>query len=265
MSRPFETPTAPNDVWCADFKGAMCARNGERCAPLTISDATSRFVLNCAPLVRSDTAHVRAAFIPIFRTYGLPRALRTDNGPPFASVGLAGLSRLSVWWLKLGITHERIPPGQPQHNGRHERMHLTLQQMVGDRPRASALALRRACTAFQRDFNLGRPHAALGDRYPAEVYTPSPRPYPTWLGPMEYPTDFVVRSIRSKGEIKWRGGEVFVSKALIGERIGLERMHEHDWAVHFGPLLLARLDDRQCRIVPYSGPLSGRGDNERRQ
>ena len=156
----------PNDVWCADFKGWFLCQNGERCDPLTITDAYSRYLFGCCSVPKTDGPNVRRVMEAAFRTYGLPLAIRTDNGPPFASQGLAGLSRLSVWWIRLGITPERIDPGCPQQNGRHERFHLTLKNETAAPPRISLRAQQQAFARFQHEYNFERPHEALSQQTP---------------------------------------------------------------------------------------------------
>lgn len=251
---PFATARRPNDVWCADFKGWFRAQNGEPCEPLTISDAMSRFALRCQLLEETTTPVVQAAFVQAFREYGLPAAIRTDNGPPFASRALFGLSRLAVWWIKLGISVERIAPGKPQQNGRHERFHLTLQQHVARPPAPTRAAQQQACDRFLREYNHERPHAALGNRTPADVYTPSPRTYPRRLAPCAYPAAFEVRTVQLDGHFTWRAHDVYVTKALGGERLGFERVSDEHWTVHFGPLELGLLDDRHLELLPHAAP-----------
>jgi hypothetical protein len=227
-------------VWCADFKGWVRTADGSRCDPLTISDAFSRMLLCCQILPKTDYAHVRPAFERAFRDYGLPLAIRTDNGPPFASVGAGGLSPLSSWWIKLGIMPERIPPGHPEHNGRHERMHRTLKQATMRPPAATPAAQQHRCDAFRLDYNTVRPHQALGQVPPATVYLPSPRPYYQQVEDPCYPSVAQVRRVRSNGQIKWRGGLVFVSEALVGELVGITE-HKDAWLVSFGPIPLGLL------------------------
>src|SRR6267143_4356259 len=174
---PYTEPLAhadgPNRVWCADFKGWFRTGDGERIDPLTISDAHSRYLLRCQAVEKADTARVQGIFEAAFRQYGLPQAIRTDNGAPFASRAVAGLSRLAVWWIKLGIVPERIAAGHPEQNGRHERMHRTLKQETASPPAANTRAQQRAFNHFRREYNEERPHEALGMRTPAEVYEPS--------------------------------------------------------------------------------------------
>lgn len=241
---PLGAAVAPNDVWSADFKGWFRTRDGVRCNPFTLSDHVSRFLLRCQTVDAPDEPHVRPLFEAAFREYGLPGALRTDNGPPFASTGAAGLSRLAVWWIKLGIQPERITPGHPEQNGRHERMHLTLEQETAQPPQATGRAQQRRFDEFRHVFNYERPHEALGQRPPATVYSPSPRPYPERVPDPEYTADEMVRRVRHNGEIKWRGRSLFVSQCLAGELIGIEELIEDCWRVRFGPVVLGWFDTR---------------------
>ena len=247
-SGPFGACDRPNAVWCADFKGWFRTQDGQRCNPLTVSDACSRMLLCCQALARPDYAHVRPAFERVFREYGLPDAIRTDNGPPFASVAAGGLSPLAVWWVKLGIGPERIEPGHPEQNGRHERMHLTLKQECCRPPAATAAAQQLRFDAFGRSFNFERPHQALGLVAPVAFYRPSPRPYPAVLQDPCYPADVAVRRVRSNGEIRWRGKLIFVSEALIGEAVGIEETLV-GYDVHFGPIFLGKLHPKKERLM----------------
>ena len=185
-SQPLAHAGAPNQVWCTDFKGWFLCGNGERCDPLTISDAFSRYVHRCRSVEKTDGPHVRAVFEAVFREYGLPEAIRSDNGPPFASPAPAGLSRLAMWWLRLGIRHERIAPGCPEQNGRHERMHQTLKQETANPPVANLWEQQAAFRRFEREYNEQRPHEALENRTPASVYKSSERVYPARLPELEY-------------------------------------------------------------------------------
>jgi len=243
-SQPFRRADAPNALWCADFKGWVRTADGSRCDPLTISDAFSRMLLCCEIVPRPDYAHVRPVVERVFQEYGLPQAMRTDNGPPFASVGAGGLSPLSVWWVKLGIMPERIQPGHPEENGRHERMHRTLKQETMRPPAATVVAQQQRCDAFREEYNTQRPHQALGQVPPATCYAPSARPYPQRLEAPQYPALTEVRRVRSNGEIKWHGELVFLSEALVGELVGITEGHD-SWVVSFGPIPLGRLHPRQ--------------------
>jgi putative transposase len=252
---PLSTAVTANEVWCIDFKGWFRTGDGARCDPLTVSDAFSRYLL-CAQMVgRPGYADCRKQLERVFRDYGLPRAIRSDNGAPFASVGAGGLSRLSVWWVKLSITPQRIEPGQPQQNGRHERMHRTLKAECASPPATSRAAQQRRFDKFRAEFNHQRPHEALGQTPPAQHYAPSPRAYPNRLEDPHYPADFALRRVRSNGEIKWQGELVFIGQALSGEVIGLRETEHGDSALYFGPLPLGIIDGvtlKLEKVLPMS-------------
>jgi len=243
-------PHAANDCWSADFKGDFPLER-RRCYPLTVTDNFSRFLLGCVALTSTATAEARPVFERLFLEYGLPSAIRTDNGPPFASTGLAGLSKLAVWWLRLGIRLERIPPGQPQHNGRHERMHRTLKAETLLPPAATLVGQQRRFDNWRVDFNTERPHEALGNDVPASVYQPSQRDMPRTLPDIEYPSHFLLRRIHTEGALKWRKRYVHLCDALKGEVVGLEETSDGVWAIHFASLQLGYLDERgeKSRIV----------------
>ena len=248
--QPLAHCQAANQVWCADFKGWFRTGNGKACLPLTISDAHSRYLLCCRGLSRA-TGHVsvKPLFIETFRQYGLPVALRTDNGPPFASLGLGGLSPLAVWWVRLGIGLERIEPGSPQQNGRHERMHRTLKEATAQPPAGHLGAQQERFDAFRQEYNQERPHEGLNQQTPASVYGPSARAYPERLPDQRgYPEDWQKRRVRHNGEIKWGGGRLYLSEALVDQEIGLEPISEGLWAVHFESLQLGTINARTGRL-----------------
>jgi len=250
-SEPLAHADGPNRVWCADFKGWFRTADGARIDPLTISDAHSRYLLRCQAVEKTDTPRVQAIFEAAFREYGLPLAIRTDNGAPFASTALAGLSRLAVWWMKLGIVPERIEAGHPEQNGRHERMHRTLKQEVAMPPAKDRRAQQRALQRFRQEYNQVRPHEALGMQTPASVYAPSEREYPRQVPEPEYPSTMVVRRVHSKGHFRWKKRhEVFVSEVLWGERVGLLPIDERWYTVYFAQLPLGRFDSWQRRVFP---------------
>ncbi len=252
--QPFLGADRPNVVWCADFKGWIRTGDGTRCDPLTVSDACTRMLLCCEVLTKPDYAHVRPVLERIFQKYGLPLAIRTDNGPPFASVGAGGLSPLSAWWVKLGIMPERIEPGHPEQNGRHERMHRTLKQEVMNPPAATPEAQQEGCDSFLSVYNTLRPHQALGQVPPASLYVPSPRPYPEQLRDVQYPPLVEMRRVRSNGQIKWHGQLVFVSGALVGELVGITEDNDA-WLVSFGPIPLGLLYTHSSSLTPLpQGP-----------
>ena len=237
--QPLQTALHPNEVWATDFKGWFRTHEGTRIDPLTLSDLASRYLLRCQSLRGATYALVQPVFVAAFREYGLPHAMRSDNGPPFASVGLGGLSQLAVWWIRLGIRPERIQPGHPEQNGRHERLHRTLKQATAKPPCRTWRLQQRAFAAFRQDYNHVRPHEALGMQTPAACYTPSPRVFPHRLPEVEYPSGYEVRRVRSNGEIKWRGCRLFLSEALIGEPVGLQEVDQDLWRIEFGPIPLA--------------------------
>lgn len=193
------TTTAPNDLWTADFKGQFRTGDGEYCYPLTIVDHHTRFLLSCRGLLSTRTVTARPVFERAFRDYGLPLAIRTDNGVPFATQALHGLSFLNVWWMRLGIVHQRIRPGCPQENGAHERLHRTLKRQAIKPVRASCTAQQRNFDAFRREYNTERPHERLNQETPASQYRPGPRPFPSRLPPLEYPGHFLVKTITTGG------------------------------------------------------------------
>ena len=245
---PFSGATRPNDVWAIDFKGWFRTTDGTRIDPLTVQDAASRYLLVCEGLERPTGAEARRVLERAFREYGLPAAIRTDNGPPFANVGLGSLSPLAVWWVKLGILPERIDPGHPEQNGRLERLHRTLKAETATPPRSNRRQQRQAFDRFRRSYNTERPHEALGQLPPARLYVPSPRDFPARLSSPEYGGEVTVRRVRSNGQIKWKGGMVYLSEALIGEPVGLEQQDERTWTIRFGPLVIGTLDDMRRRV-----------------
>ncbi len=242
-TEPLRHASAPNVVWSIDFKGQFRMGNGEWCYPLTLSDNASRYLLLCRALAHPTEAGVWPRLRRAFEEYGLPSALRSDNGAPFASTALGGLTRLAVWLLKLGITPERITPGRPDQNGRHERMHRTLKEYL-DPIRASLRAQQRALEQFRRHYNNERPHESLGGIAPAMCHKRSRRAYPSRLPTPEYPCEVEVRRVRSNGQIKWHGKLVFVSEALIGEPVGLQQIDEARWQLLFCSMRLGVLDER---------------------
>jgi transposase InsO family protein len=243
--QPLVTPVAANEVWSADFKGWFRTGDGVRCEPFTVADGYSRYLLACEPVPRVSATAVRPILIRLFQEHGLPRALRTDNGSPFANRrGLAGLSELSVWLLTLEIWPDRIVPGRPDQNGRHERMHRTLAEEVARPPSASLVAQAERMEAWRWDFNTQRPHEALGQRYPASLWQPSSRPYPETIRAWDYPADHFVRRVNTNGYISWRDQPLYLTEALRGQTVALARRDDGDWWVRFRGFDLAVLDDR---------------------
>jgi putative transposase len=240
--------TAPNDVWAVDHKGWIVLGDGSRCEPLTLSDTYSRFLLAASAGANTRSAQARPVMERAFMTYGLPRVIRSDNGQPFASSGVTGLSQLSVWWIKLGIHPERIPPGKPQQNGRLERLHRTLLEAMQP-PAKTRPAQARRLDAFRQDYNHERPHQALGQVPPASFYTPSPRPMPRRLPDPDYPASMTTRRVRPNGEIKLLGSSVHISSALAGEGVALEQI-EHGWRVWFYREPIGLLDHTGQKLSP---------------
>lgn len=249
LTQPLAAAVAPNDVWTADFKGWFRTQDATRCDPLTVADACSRWVL-CCRIVPPTEQGVRPWFERTFREYGLPAALRTDNGPPFATTGAGRLSHLAVWWLKLGIQLDRIAPGHPEQNGRHERFHLTLQQETTSPPAATPAQQQRRFDRLRQTFNHERPHEALGQRPPAAVYVPSPRPYPGRLEDPWYDAMHQVRRVKETGQIRWQGDLIFVSEAVRGEVVGVAETERGDWIVRFMHVELGRIDRQTRRFTP---------------
>jgi len=245
---PLRHAGAANQVWCADFKGWFRCGDGSRCDPLTISDGYSRFLLRCQALKSMDGETTRGPFEASFREYGLPDAMRTDNGEPFASVGLGGLSSLSVWWIRLGIRVERIRPGKPQQNGRHERMHRTLKQATAAPAAATLRTQQQAFDRFRQEYNEERPHEALGMKTPAQYYQTSTRPYPSRLAELGYDSEWTIRKVGPCGTMGWRGAKIFVSKVLANEPIGLEPIDDGVWRLWFSDYPLGLFEERHNTI-----------------
>ena len=243
MTTPFARCEAPNDTWCVDFKGYFLTGDGTRCDPLTITDAYSRFLIRCHAVAHTDERAVRPVFESAFREYGLPRAIRSDNGPPVASVGAGGLGRLSVWWIHLGIHPERIEPGHPEQNGRHERLHRTLKQETARPPQHTLREQQAAFDRFRTVYNDERPHEALDGKTPASMYTLSSRAMPLVAPDLEYPGHFERRRVPADGAIKWRGYKLYISQALADEIVGIEEISDDTHVVWLGPVELGRIKE----------------------
>jgi transposase InsO family protein len=242
-------PEAPNAQWAADHKGWVTLGDGARCEPLTITDGFSRYLIGLHPCGGVSEAEARPVFERAFAEHGLPEVIRSDNGAPFAANSVTGLTQLGVWWAKLGIRHERIAPGRPQQNGRHERFHLTLLEAM--RPAAADLADQaRRFAAFAREYNEERPHEALKQVPPAKRYTRSPRSLPEGLPEPNYPAEADVRRVRSNGCIKWAGDLIFVSSALVGEIVAIEEGPEGDPAMRFYDTPIGVIDTGRRRLRP---------------
>jgi len=253
--KPSSLILAPNDLWCADYKGQFKTGDGVYCYPLTATDGFSRFLLGCQGLNSTAVALAKPVFTQLFREYGLPKRIRTDNGVPFATNTLARLSTLSAWWIRLGILPELIEPGKPQQNGRHERMHRTLKAETTRPAAASLAAQQRKFNRFREEFNQQRPHEALDQQTPASCYSASPREMPSKLPPLEYPDRFEVRYVSANGGIRWKKDWINVSTVCIGEYVGLEEIDDGIWNVYFGPLKLGRLIERHMKIEDEFGRL----------
>lgn len=243
-----------NAVWCADFKGYFHCQDGSRCDPLTVTDAYSRYLLRCQAVDGLDEKYARALFEAAFREYGLPNTIRTDNGSPFASVALAGLSALSVWWIKLGIWPERIDRGKPQQNGRHERMHRTLRESTAAPPSRTLALQQRAFDEFREEYNHQRPHQALQLKTPGDFYQPSHRNYPHRLKTPEYNAGLIVRGVGECGRIRWSGERIFITKTLGHEAIGLEGVDDGIWKLWFGNYPIGWIDERNMQAADLDQP-----------
>jgi len=246
VTQPFAACDHPNAVWCVDFKGWFRTEDGEKCYPLTLIDAYSRYLLRCEVLDEPNGREVERIFDSAFREFGLPEAIRSDNGPPFASTGAGGLSKLSVWWLKLGIRIERITPGKPQQNGRQERFHRTLKLEVPPQP--SLRAQQRACDLFRREYNEERPHEALKNAKPASVYQVSHRKYPRPLVRPDATAPYYFHCpVDKDGFIRWsrdKRRRIHISTALAYETISLQPCEkEGRWQLYYGPILLGSIDE----------------------
>jgi len=243
------TTDHPNQVWPADFKGQFRTGDGQYCYPLTVTDHFSRAVLVCRGLRSIRTAATKAVFLTLFRAVGLPDAIRTDNGAPFASTGLHGLTPLNVWWMQHGIVHQRIRRGTPQQNGTHERMHRDLKRETARPAAATMRSQQRRFDVFVRRYNEERPHEALGNRTPTTLWTPSSRPYVEHPPGPDYPAQAEVRLVATDGRFRWRGDHVFVSHALAGQYIALEEVDDEVWTLVFYRTLLGKLDARTGQIT----------------
>ena len=248
-TQPLTQSPSPNRVWCTDFKGWFRTQDGCRCDPLTLVDHYSRYLLRCQLLAQTGYEWTRDLLEAAFCQYGLPDVIRSDNGPPFATHGIAGLSKLSVWWLRLGIRPERITPGKPQENGVQERLHLTLKQETATPPRGTWRAQQRCMDRFREQYNEVRPHEALAQKVPASLYTPSLRTYPDRLPEPEYPRHMLVRRVQKKGEFYWRHGGVFLGEALAKQTIGLEPMDERYYRVYFITVPLGIFDSNTFKML----------------
>ena len=240
--KPFAPARQANDVWSADFKGQFHTRDGTCCYPLTVMDHVSRYLLSCQIVKGTRTNDSRKVFEALFARYGLPDRIRTDNGTPFASTGVGGLSRLSTWWIRLGIMPERIEPGKPQQNGRHERMHRTLKAETLYPPAANVRAQQVRFDDFRKTYNEVRPHESLKQRPPTCCYRPSSRPMPSRLPSLTYPGHFKQARVNPNGTIWIDGTNVYLGYLLKGENVGLEQIGHEMWEVYFGNARLCRIN-----------------------
>lgn len=251
--RPTAPFHAPNSIWSADYKGQFKTLDGVYCYPLTVQDGFSRYLLACQGRSGTTYSGARQVFTRLFQEFGLPERIRTDNGVPFASMALGRLSKLSIWWIKLGIVPDLIEPASPHQNGRHERMHKDLKEETAIPPAGNRAAQQRRFNAFRTDFNEVRPHEAHGQRTPASVYKPSTRPYPSKLEAPEYPSHFEVRKVSANGGIRWDWAWVNVSHLLGGDYIGLEQIADDVWTVYFGAVELGWLHVSKGAILGHDG------------
>lgn len=251
--KPSAQMETPNETWCADFKGEFKTGDGVYCYPLTVTDGASRFLLGCQAL--PSTAHeiAKPVFRRLFQEYGLPQRIRSDNGVPFATTAIGRLSRLSIWWIRLGIHPELIEPGRPQQNGRHERMHKTLKQQTTRPPAATSRGQQRRFDRFRKEFNDERPHEALSQTTPASHYEASPRPFPTKLPPIEYPAHFEKRLMSRNGGFRWASKRVPLSHLLEGQYIGLEEVGDGIWDVYYSDVRLGQMDERILKVEDALG------------
>jgi putative transposase len=247
-------PTEPNALWCADYKGEFMLGNRRYCYPLTITDFASRYLITCEALATTQEQFAFTVFERAFREWGLPHRIRTDNGVPFASASaLYRLSKLSVWWLRLGIQIERIQPGHPQQNGRHERMHLTLKKEATKPAAANVLQQQARFDAFVGRYNHERPHQALGMKVPADLYVRSPRVY-RGLDELTYPFHDTTITVTHCGRICFKGHKVNLSHVFAGQNVGVTQVGERIWLVTFMQYDLGYFDDETCRLEPIENP-----------
>ena len=263
---PTESPLTnglhANHVWCADFKGHFKTGDGGRCNPLTITDHASRYLLCCRHLDRMSYKLTKMQFECVFREFGIPQVIRTDNGTPFASRGLGGLSRLSYWWIRIGIHPERIKPGHPEQNGRHERMHKTLKNHTAKPPAKTLSKQQLRFNEFCCEYNEDRPHEALQMSTPSDCYRCSIREFPSRLPQLHYPDHMLARRVRLHGDIHYKGKRLFTTESLRGEYVGIEQIDEDISLLWYCNYLLGRIDHRKWRIIPakpnrLSGQLAG--------
>jgi len=242
--QPFKKVQAANDLWSVDFKGQFLLKNSHWCYPLTIMDHHSRYLLACQGLSTTAAKGAKEVFENVFREYGLPLRIRSDNGTPFSSTAPAGLSRLSIWWIKLGIHPERIKPGKPQQNGQHERMHLTLKEAIKNDIMGSFDAQQTVLDQFIEAYNYDRPHESLNQELPKDWYSTSTRAFPEELPEIVYPDYFITRKVTPSGSIYWGNGQVYITNTLEGEIVGMTEVDDGIWDLYFGHIRLGSVDKR---------------------
>jgi len=251
-------PSKPNDLWCADYKGEFMLADRQYCYPLTITDSASRFLLCCEALSTTQETYAFTTFERVFKEFGLPISIRTDNGVPFASrSALFGLSKLSVWWLRLGIGIERIQPGKPQQNGRHERMHLTLKKEATKPPGKNFLQQQARFDTFQQYFNHQRPHQALGMKCPTEIYKSSPRPY-RGLSDLHYPLHDRTITVTCCGRICIGRRKINLSTVFAGQNVGIKEIADNVWLVSFMHYDLGFFDHETDRLTSIDNPFDAK-------
>jgi transposase InsO family protein len=252
----------PNQQWSVDFKGDFRTGDRRRCYPLTVADSYSRYLLDCRALRATSFQAVWPCFERLFRMHGLPESILSDNGTPFSSNSVKRLSKLSVRWIRLGITPRLTQPGRPQQNGRHERIHGHMDPLVCSRPEHDAVRQQKSFDWFTDHHNNVRPNRALAGKIPSELYTTSPRPYPRRLPQLEYPATAEIRRVRSSGEIRWQGQWFFLSDALIGEYVAFQRIDNDLWLLSFGPLELGCYSERERRLFLDRPRPAGKAEND---
>ncbi len=257
VSCSLQTPEQANELWTIDYKGQFRTGDGVLCYALTVADAHSRYLLSCAAHRSPCHEQARRSLERLFRERGLPQRMRSDNGTPFASTGAGRLSRLSVWWLRLGIAPERIEPGKPQQNGAHERMHRTLKAETTRPPAGDQRRQQRRFDRFRAEYNQERPHESLGQRPPATAYEPAARAYPKQLPEPEYPGHWERRRVRRDGGVKFQGRMYFLGEALAGELTGWVEVDEAIWQIWFGPVEVALYDAVNETLWPLGAAISG--------
>ena len=251
--RPFGEINAPNDTWCIDFKGKFKTRDGPYCYPLTVTDDFTRFLLGCQSMLAPAGQPTKTVLTRFFREFGMPVGIRSDNGTPFAAYTLGRLSKLSIWWIKLGIHPELIDLGAPQQNARHERMHRTLKEEATIPPAGPISAQQRRFNTFRKDFNQERPHEGIDMKTPAELYSPSQRQMPQKPAAIEYPAHYEVRRVSKNGGIRWRSAWVNVGHVLAEEYVGLEEIDDGIWDVFFSSVWLGIFEERVNKIQDAQG------------